>query len=221
MKATARYLWMAVLMSACLPLFCQQKGDSVVVKNGVVIPDSTLAKAAPLSPKDSVAKRVFVPRTAAIRSAILPGLGQIYNRKYWKLPLVYGALGTTALVFRYNIKGYNRIRFAYNVLYNKDTARYKEVDADLQPYIEQNASGYLRQLRNEFRKNVDYSVLVFLLFWALNVVDATVDAHLKGFDVSGDLSMKIKPDFSSGLNRPGLSFVFDLYKSKPRLLAIP
>lgn len=208
-------------MSACLPVFCQQKGDSVVVKGGVIIPDSTLAKAAPLPPKDSVGKRVFVPRTAAIRSAILPGLGQIYNRKYWKLPLVYGALGTTALVFRFNIKEYNRIRFAYNLLYNKDTGRYKEVDDDLQPYLTQNALGVLRQARNEYRKNVDYSVLVFLLFWALNVVDATVDAHLKGFDVSGDLGMKIKPDFNSGLNHPGLSFVFDLHKGKPRLLPLP
>ena len=220
MKANRRFLWMVILMGACLPALCQKKGDSVVIKNGVIVPDSQLNKKAVLPPKDST-KRVWIPRTAAIRSAILPGLGQIYNRKYWKLPIVYGALGTTALVFRYNLKGYNRIRFAYNALVNKDTAKYKDVSADLKPYITYNAQGDLKLLRNEFRKNIDYSVLVFMLLWALNVVDATVDAHLKGFDVSDDLSLKIKPSFHNGLNNPGLSFVFDLHKAKPRLLALP
>lgn len=208
-------------MITCLSVFSQKKEDSVVVKNGVVVADTSIKKISPAA-QDSVKKeRVYVPRTAAIRSAILPGLGQIYNRKYWKLPIVYGALGTTALVFRFNIKGYNRIRFAYNILVAKDSARFKEVDADLQPYITYNALGDLRAIRNEYRKNIDYSVLVFMLFWALNIVDATVDAHLKGFDVTSDLSMKIKPDLNSGGRYPGLSFVFDLHKPKTRLLALP
>ncbi|MBE7169823.1 MAG: hypothetical protein INR73_04495 [Williamsia sp.] len=221
MKTYGRFLMMAVLMITCLSVFSQKKEDSVVVKNGVVVADTSIKKISPAA-QDSVKKeRVYVPRTAAIRSAILPGLGQIYNRKYWKLPIVYGALGTTALVFRFNIKGYNRIRFAYNILVAKDSARFKEVDADLQPYITYNALGDLRAIRNEYRKNIDYSVLVFMLFWALNIVDATVDAHLKGFDVTSDLSMKIKPDLNSGGRYPGLSFVFDLHKPKTRLLALP
>ena len=220
MKAYRRFLGMVILVSTCLPVFSQKKEDSVVVRNRVVVADSALKKAPVLPAKDST-KKVYVPRTAAIRSAVLPGLGQIYNRKYWKLPIVYGALGTTAVVFRFNVKGYNRIRFAYNILVAKDTARYKEVDADLQPYITYNALGDLRLLRNEYRKNIDYSVLVFMLFWALNVVDATVDAHLKGFDVTSDLSMKIKPDLNTGLRAPGVTMVFDLHKSKSRLLALP
>src|SRR5690349_23886517 len=66
---------------------------------------------------DTVTKKVkkvnvYSPRKAAIRSAILPGLGQIYNRKYWKLPIVYGALGTTAAVFFYNLKNYKDTKFA-------------------------------------------------------------------------------------------------------------
>ena len=211
---------MVILMGAGLPAFCQKKGDSVVIKGGVIVPDSQLNRSAVPPPKDST-KKVYVPRTAAIRSALLPGFGQIYNRKYWKVPIVYGALGTTALVFRYNLKGYNRIRFAYNALFNKDTVAQKQVGPDLQPYISYNALGDLRLLRNEFRKNIDYSVLVFMLFWALNIVDATVDAHLKGFDVSSDLSLKIKPQFSNGLNNPGLCLVFDLHKNKPRLLPLP
>lgn len=220
MKEYGRFIGMIILVSMFLPVSGQKKEDSIVVRNGVVIADSVLKKS-PAQPVKDSARKVYVPRTAALRSAILPGLGQIYNRKYWKVPIVYGALGTTALVFRFNVKGYNRIRFAYNILFAKDTARYKAVDADLQPYITYNALGDLRLLRNEYRKNIDYSVLVFMLFWALNIVDATVDAHLKGFDVTSDLSMKIKPDLNSGLRMPGVSLAFDLHKSKTRLLALP
>lgn len=220
MKEYGRFIGIIILVSLFLPVSGQKRGDSVVVRNGVVLADSTLKKASAQPVKDST-KKVYVPRTAALRSAILPGLGQIYNRKYWKVPIVYGALGTTALVFRFNVKGYNRIRFTYNILFAKDTARYKEVDADLKPYITYNALGDLRLLRNEYRKNIDYSVLVFMLFWALNIVDATVDAHLKGFDVTSDLSMKIKPDLNNGLRTPGVSLAFDLHKSKTHLLALP
>jgi hypothetical protein len=79
----------------------------------------------------------------------------------------------------------------------------------------------LRLNRNVFRQNIDYSVLVFLGFWALNVVDATVDAHLKAFDVSPDIGMKIQPGLSN-INNPGVSLVFFFKEknSKP-LLPLP
>src|SRR5215467_13849189 len=68
--------------------------------------------------KDSTIKKVHSPRIAAIRSAILPGLGQIYNKKYWKLPIVYGALGISGAVFMYNLNNYKDTRFAYKAKYN-------------------------------------------------------------------------------------------------------
>jgi hypothetical protein len=67
--------------------------------------------------------------------------------------------------------------------------------------------GSLINYRNEFRRDMDYSVLFVLLMWGLNVVDATVDGHLKGFDVSDELSMKIKPAFIAGTMTPGISLV--------------
>ena len=159
-------------------------------------------------------KRQFSPRKAAIRSAIIPGWGQAYNKKYWKIPIVYGALGTTAAVFSFNLTQYKRISYAYRLLVNRDTANYSKVDADLQPFMKMNASNDLRNYRNSYRKDIDYSVLVFLLFWGLNVVDATVDAHLKGFDVSDDLSLKIKPGFSPMSNTTGISLVLDIHKGR-------
>lgn len=182
--------------------FSQQKKDSVNLRN------NTLQQ----SSKDTVAKKIFSPRVAAIRSAILPGLGQAYNRKYWKMPIVYGALGATAYIFNYNLKEYKRVGYAYRVLIQRDTAAFPNVDEDLKPFVEANASNSLRNYRNTKRRDIDYSVLVFIILWGLNVVDATVDAHLKGFDVSDNLSFKIKPGYNSFSNTTGVSFVFDVHK---------
>jgi Family of unknown function (DUF5683) len=164
-------------------------------------------------PVDSVTgKRKHSPRKATLRSAILPGWGQAYNKKYWKIPIVYAALGITAGVFNYNIKEYRKIQYAYGVLVTKDTPNFKNVAKELQPYIELNAESSLRNVRSEFRQNIDYSVLIFILMWGLNVVDATVDGHLKEFDVSDNLSLKIKPSLQSLPSTAGISFVFTIGK---------
>lgn len=154
------------------------------------------------------AKNKFNPRTATIRSAILPGWGQIYNKKYWKLPLVYGALGTTAGVFVYNVKNYKRLKTAYVLKTDNDPSN------DGQVYIKfQNLSAEsIRSYRNVFRQNVDYSALFFVIFWGLNVVDATVDAHLKSFDVNDDLSLEFKPGYSPLANTAGVSLVLNISK---------
>jgi hypothetical protein len=153
------------------------------------------------------------PRKAAIRSAIFPGWGQIYNKKYWKLPIVYGAMGTSAGVFFYNLGNYKDTRFAYKVRYNMrvnrtDSALFSKIKTNLQPLSEES----LRFYRNQFRRDIDFSALFFLLLWGLNVVDATVDAHLKSFDVSPDLSLQFKPGYSELARTNGLSIVFKIGK---------
>ncbi len=160
--------------------------------------------------KDTINKHS--PRTAAIRSAILPGLGQIYNKKYWKLPIVYGALGTCAGVFVYNLQWYKRTRFAYTTLATNNTADFSKVHPKLQFLINRNDQSTLQYLRNQYRRDIDYSVLFFVLLWGLNVVDATVDAHLKSFDVSPDLSLQFKPGRSELAGTNGLSVVLKIGK---------
>jgi hypothetical protein len=160
---------------------------------------------------------VYDPRKAALRSAILPGWGQIYNKKYWKLPIVYGALGITAYVFVDNINTYREYRHAYKVRYLaslppplQDSTGYdqlKEIYKIIEP-------GSIRAARDEFRRYIDYSVLFFILFWGLNVVDAAVDAHLKSFDVSPDLSFQFKPGHSVMAGTTGISFVMHIGKQK-------
>jgi hypothetical protein len=187
---------------------------------GFVRADSLLKIAAVQNSRaaDSV-RRKFSPKKATLRSAILPGWGQAYNKKYWKIPIVYGALGTAAGVFFYNLGNYREIRFAYNAKYKaslpapnplstypgpfRDSTDYFKIKSYLLPIDVQS----LRFYRDDFRKNIDYSVLFFMVMWGLNVVDATVDAHLKTFDVSPDLSYRFKLGPSQFAGTTGVSLV--------------
>ena len=147
--------------------------------------------------------RKYNPRRAMIRSAILPGWGQWTNKKYWKIPIVYGALGVSAGVFFYNLKTYRLLRDA--VIYRASGTHADSMR--VAPEFQNLSTEFIRLNRNAFRQNIDYSVLAFLVLWGLNVVDANVDAHLKAFDVTPDISMKIRPSFNY-MSNAGISLVF-------------
>lgn len=170
---------------------------------------------------DTVAKVKHNPRKAAIRSAIIPGWGQAYNRKYWKIPVVYTALGIPAYLFVDNLKWYNRTKYAFLVAStnSNDPDSLGKVHPQLLTFVQNGRTTELQNYRNEFRRNADYSVLFFLVFWGLNIVDATVDAHLKEFDVTPDLSLKFKPGYSPTANTYGFSLVLDIHKGQPRMLS--
>ena len=180
-------------------LKAQLKKDSIAIE----------AKKISDTSKQNATKK-FDPRIATRRSAMIPGWGQIYNKKYWKLPLVYGALGVTAGVFVYNVKNYRLLRLAYIYKTDKDSLN----DALIDPRFKNLSEGALRSYRNSFRQNVDYSVLFFIIFWGLNVVDATVDAQLKSFDVNDNLSLQLKQGYSPMANTNGLSLVLDIHSKK-------
>ena len=190
---------------------CAQEKELPVTEKKDSLP--VIKKAATGSSRYDSALKAHSPRKAAIRSAILPGWGQIYNKKYWKLPIVYGALGTSGGIFFYNLKNYRDTRVAYRVKYNMqynqtDSALYSLIRANLRPLDIES----LKYYRNSFRRDIDYSVLFFLILWGLNVVDATVDAHLKSFDVSPDLSFRFKPGYSETARTSGLSLVVKIGK---------
>ena len=159
---------------------------------------------------------------ATLYSAILPGAGQVYNKKYWKVPIVYAALGIPAYFYFYNKEWYNKCQYALVVTINGSTGdSLKDVAPPLQPFVATNDQNGIITYRDSFRKNEDYSVLFFLLFYALNIVDATVDAHLKDFNVSSDLSFQLKPMFIPGINPvAGVTVAFDIHKPKPRGLSM-
>ena len=154
---------------------------------------------------EKVPAKIYKPRTAIIRSAIIPGWGQMTNKKYWKLPLVYGALGTTTYLFFRNLKQFNDAKNAYILATDSDPSNDNQIPQPYYSVISQ--PDRIKTFRNEVRQNVDYSVLFFIFFWGLNVVDAAVDAHLKMFDVNDNLSLHIKPGYSPLANTNGLSLV--------------
>lgn len=158
--------------------------------------------------KDSVQKTLpkagmHTVRTAALHSAIIPGWGQAYNKKYWKIPLVYAALGTTGYLFVRNLNQYKDSKNAYILATDNDPTndfRIKEPYYTVRTQPER-----IRDFRNAVRQNMDYSILWFVIFWGLNVADAAVDAHLKTFDVSDNLSLQLKAGYSNMAQTAGLS----------------
>lgn len=127
------------------------------------------------------------PRKAALISLIIPGAGQVYNKHWWKLPIVYGALGGLVWLETKNIKGYKVLKRNYKAMVDENPATV--VDPK---YLNQDRVT-LKSSRDIARKNLEQSSLLLGLGYLLSVSDAFVDAHLSTFDVSDDLSMKICP----------------------------
>jgi hypothetical protein len=189
--------WLLLFLSNAL-ISSAQKADTLKKRDSI-----------PAATVDSLINAEHSPRKAAVRSAIIPGWGQAYNKKIWKIPIIYAALGTTAVIFVNNLQTYKEYKFAYTAKYEAshppfDSTKYHQMDTI---YIHISAES-LKQGRDQFRKYVDYAAVFFIIFWGLNVVDAAVDAHLKAFDISPDLSLKIKPSYDPIANSAGISLVF-------------
>ena len=152
--------------------------------------------------------KTHAPRKATNRSAILPGLGQAYNKQYWKIPLVYGVISVPIVTYIYNNDLYAKTKFAYEAKIleaNGDKSNVPKID----PTLKNLSAGSLQSYRNVFGKNRDYSIMWFILAWGINVVDASVSGHLKEFDVSNNLSVKLAPMRSDVFQQAGLSLQFN------------
>ena len=156
---------------------------------------------------DTAAKK-YNPAIAIRRSAILPGWGQYTNKKYWKIPIVYGALGTTTYLFFRNLKQYKQAKTAYALATDGDASNDYLIKEPY--YTVRFQPDRIKTFRNSVRQNVDYCVLFFIVFYGLNVADAAVDAHLKTFDVSDNLSLQFKPGYSPMANTNGISLVLNI-----------
>jgi len=161
-------------------------------------------------PADSTILQSHSPVRASLYSAIFPGLGQIYNRKYWKLPLVYAGFGALGYSVTFNLTNFSKYKNAY-IDFTDDipeTQSYLDViggnlnPADFDPvlhpdtYDSQQEEWFSEQLKNNmdyYRRNRDLSYIGLVGLYLINIVDATVDAHLFDYDIGNDLSMKIEP----------------------------
>lgn len=131
------------------------------------------------------------PSKAAFYSAVLPGLGQAYNKRYWKIPLVWGALGAGIYFITYNDGQYNNFRSAFKRRQAGFTDdEYYDLGLAGEPDFSDEA---LQDAQERFQRDRDLSLLITIGLYALNIIDANVDAHLKQFNVDENLSMDIKP----------------------------
>ena len=125
------------------------------------------------------------PKKAGLYSALLPGLGQLYNRQYWKIPVVYAGLGAAGYFFIKNLNDYQSYRKAYlgriNNPYPTDE------------YVKSYTTDQLQQLQDDYSRYLNLTVLFGTLGYALQVLDAITSAHLKNFDISRDISVHMRP----------------------------
>jgi len=126
------------------------------------------------------------PKTALLRSLALPGLGQAYNKKYWKIPIIYAALGTSVYFIVDNNRQYNEYKDAYIIRNDGDST----TTDDYPQYTNDN----LITLIDYYRRNRDLSVVLTAGIYLINVLDAMVDAHLYEFDVSDELTIRVRPE---------------------------
>lgn len=166
------------LLFIATPLFAQTT-DSLTVKKDekvIVVTDSLL-------PKEEY--NPLAPAKAAFYSAVIPGLGQVYNKKYWKIPIIYAGMAAGIYFYKQQDKDYDSFRNAYK----RRLAGYTDDEYygnGAEPLI---SNDRLINAQKSAQKNKDLSIVVTVAFYLLNVVDANVDAHLRQYEVSEDLSL--------------------------------
>jgi len=157
---------------------------SVVAQDKEIKKDSVLNETGELKVITSSAQKTEIdplaPSKAAFYSAVLPGLGQAYNKKYWKIPIVYAALGTGVYFYIDNNNEYNRYRDAYK-------SRLAGFESDEFYGVVSNDG--LIEAQRQLRRNKEISLLVTIGIYALNIIDANVDAHLLQYNVDDNLSL--------------------------------
>jgi hypothetical protein len=121
----------------------------------------------------------LAPSKAAFYSAIFPGLGQIYNKKYWKVPIVWGAIGTGIGIYIWNDDKYNELRDVYK----------QRLEGIPNPRFDNLSTDVLQRAQRNYQRQRDLTMLITVGLYVLNIIDANVDAHLKQFNVNDNLSM--------------------------------
>ena len=148
-------------------------------------------------PSQDINKKIFVPnRTkATLLAVVFPGGGQIYNRKYWKLPIIYGGFAGCAYALSWNGKMYKDYSQAYLDIMdsNPNTKSYEDLLPPNSSYNEEQLKSTLKRRKDMFRRYRDLSIFAFIGVYLISIIDAYVDAELSNFDITPDLSMKVEP----------------------------
>lgn len=133
--------------------------------------------------------KVHSPHKASLYSAVLPGLGQAYNQKYWKIPIVYAGVGTISYLAIINRNEYRIAKEAQVYVANNEEYPIEN------KYIGKYSATDLITIRDYYRRNMEVSWIFLGLWYILNIVDATVDAHFFNYDISDEISLQLQPGF--------------------------
>lgn len=191
-----------------LPL-CAQETDGVTLQKGDSIQVAKGGNYIKIQDTVQVAYDPLRPARAAFYSAVVPGLGQAYNKKYWKIPIAYAGMAAGVYFYIRNDKDYDRFRNAYKrrLAGFTDDEFFGEGE---EPVI---SNDRLINAQQNAQKNKDVSIIVTVGFYLLNIIDANVDAHLQQYNISEDLSMKPNFELDPINNRQtnyGLTFTYSL-----------
>jgi len=203
-----RFIGLFAVLFCLYPVCCIAQGADLSKKDSISVSKTIRIQATDTMRIDSLAKtkEKFSPNPtkAVLFSAIFPGLGQIYNRKYWKLPLVYGGFIGCLYAITWNGNQYNGYRKAYLDFISdpEHTTSWKDYlygsyrRKDFADWTDADKNGFsdaLKRTRDFHRRNRDLSYIVTVGVYAICMIDAYVDAQLFDFDISPDLSMRIEP----------------------------
>ena len=134
-------------------------------------------------------------KKATTLSTICPGAGQIYNKSYWRVPIIVGGLASTIYTIDWNNRGYQRFKTAYNLRVDYDNNPDKYPNGSADEFRGNYTATFLKNLKDSYRRNRDLCILLTAGIYLLNILDAHVDAHLQDYDISDDLTMNMEPYF--------------------------
>lgn len=138
---------------------------------------------------------------ATTLAMVCPGAGQIYNKSYWRVPIVVGGFATTIYCIDWNNRGYQRFKKAYRLKADYDANPGLYPDGSLDEFGGRYSTSFLKNLRNSYRRNRDLCIILTAGLYILQIVDAHVDAHLRDYDISKDLSVSLTPAVGYSYNR--------------------
>ena len=157
------------------------------------IPEKTIVEGTDTSETHST-------KAASLMSALLPGLGQAYNKKYWKIPVIYAGLAGLTYSVVENNKKYNTFRAAYILRADLDSNTIDIYDDQLINGETKYSEAQLKYFKDLYQRRRDLSIIFTGLLYILNVIDAAVDAHFFTYDISDDLSLNFQPEYNWAAN---------------------
>lgn len=212
MKIILKVFWVGIILTIlCFNLEAQE----------IAVPKDSLKIS--VSPQ----KKVLSPKKASIYAALFPGLGQVYNGKYWKLPIVYGGYVGLVYVLGWNNNMYNDYFNAYRTIskystvslmsksdkdYLNDLFKIPYWDLNTNPSRFDSFKSQLKSGKDFYRRNRDMSIIAIAALHILSIIDASVDANLSDFEINDNLSMRIDPmpmNFGNGAQVIGINVAFN------------